>query len=105
MVYSTLHHDSAFPTTQHSLVDITVYHGGFHGDLNETLFVGNVDEASKHLVKTAYECMMKGIEVGEWRTPPAREGETLFPFSFSSPPSPAPFPSLSSSWDEVSRHW
>ena len=46
-------------------VDITVYHGGFHGDLNETMFVGKVDEASKKLVRTAYECMMKGIELGE----------------------------------------
>ena len=46
-------------------VDITVYHGGFHGDLNETFFVGNVDADSRKLVQTAYECMMKGIEIGE----------------------------------------
>lgn len=37
---------------------------GYHGDLNETVFVGKVSESRKHLVKTAYECMMKGIEVG-----------------------------------------
>ena len=43
------------------LVDITCYYNGFHGDLNETLFVGNVDDASKELVKTAYECMMAAI--------------------------------------------
>ena len=47
-----------------STVDITVYHGGFHGDLNETFFVGKVDDASKKLVQTAYECMMKGISIG-----------------------------------------
>ena len=46
-------------------VDITVYHGGFHGDLNETFFVGNVDDDSRKLVQIAYECMMKGIEIGE----------------------------------------
>lgn len=44
-------------------VDVTVYHGGFHGDLNETMFVGNVSESSKKLVQTAYECMMKGISI------------------------------------------
>jgi len=37
---------------------------GHHGDLNETFFVGKVSESRKHLVKTAYECMMKGIEIG-----------------------------------------
>lgn len=47
------------------LVDITVYHDGFHGDLNETLYVGKVDVASKKLVETAYECMMKGISIGK----------------------------------------
>ena len=45
-------------------VDVTVYHNGFHGDLNETFFVGQVDDASKKLVQTAYECMMKGIAIG-----------------------------------------
>ena len=46
------------------LVDITVYHDGFHGDLNETLFVGKVSESSKKLVETAYQSMMKGISLG-----------------------------------------
>ena len=46
-------------------MDISVYHGGFHADLNETFFVGNVDDDSRKLVQTAYECMMKGIEIGE----------------------------------------
>ena len=45
-------------------VDITVYYGGFHGDLNETMLVGKVDEASRKLVQAAYECMMKGIAIG-----------------------------------------
>ena len=46
-------------------MDISVYHGGFHSDLNETFFVGKVDNDSQKLVQIAYECMMKGIEMGE----------------------------------------
>lgn len=44
-------------------VDITVYHRGFHGDLNETMFVGNVSEESKKLVKATWECLQKAIEI------------------------------------------
>lgn len=47
------------------LVDVTVYYGGFHGDLNETMFVGRVDDASRHLVQTAYDCLVKAIEIGQ----------------------------------------
>lgn len=28
-------------------VDITLYRNGYHGDLNETFFVGDVDEGSE----------------------------------------------------------
>jgi len=42
-------------------LDVTCYYNGFHGDLNETLFVGNVDEDSKLLVKTAYDCLAAAI--------------------------------------------
>ncbi|XP_057807372.1 methionine aminopeptidase 1A-like isoform X2 [Salvia miltiorrhiza] len=42
-------------------VDVTVYYKGVHGDLNETFFVGNVDEASKRLVQCTYECLEKAI--------------------------------------------
>lgn len=45
-------------------VDITVYHNGFHGDLNETFFVGDVDEEAKKLVQTTYECLMQAIDSG-----------------------------------------
>ena len=45
-------------------VDISVYHGGFHADLNETMFVGKVDERSHKLVQAAYDCMMAGIKMG-----------------------------------------
>merc|ERR1712137_252950 len=42
-------------------IDITLYHNGFHGDLNATYFVGNVDEESKKLVRVARECLDKAI--------------------------------------------
>ncbi|GBL94851.1 Methionine aminopeptidase 1 [Araneus ventricosus] len=44
-------------------IDITVYHKGFHGDLNETFLVGNVDEAGKKLVRVTYECLQKAFEI------------------------------------------
>ena len=42
-------------------IDVSVYHNGFHADLNETYYVGNVDAASKHLVKSAAECLNLAI--------------------------------------------
>ncbi|XP_042468038.1 methionine aminopeptidase 1A-like [Zingiber officinale] len=42
-------------------VDVTVYYKGIHGDLSETFFVGEVDEASRHLVHCTYECLEKAI--------------------------------------------
>ncbi|XP_020619380.1 methionine aminopeptidase 1-like [Orbicella faveolata] len=42
-------------------IDITIYYNGFHGDLNETYFVGEVDEESKQLVKVTYECINQAI--------------------------------------------
>lgn len=44
-------------------VDVTVYHQGFHGDLNETFFVGEVSEQHKKLVQVTYECLSKAIEI------------------------------------------
>ena len=40
-------------------VDITVYHRGFHGDLNETLFVGEVAPEHRKLVQVTYEALQK----------------------------------------------
>ena len=34
------------------------------GDLNETLFIGEVDEASKKLTRVTHEALMKAIEIG-----------------------------------------
>ena len=44
-------------------VDIVVYKDGHHGDLNETFCVGNVDQKSKDLVKTAHDALMKSLEL------------------------------------------
>ena len=41
-----------------------MYYNGFHGDLNETFFVGNVDERSKKLVRVSYECLDLAIKEG-----------------------------------------
>ncbi|VDM50504.1 unnamed protein product [Toxocara canis] len=45
-------------------VDVTVYHRGFHGDLNETFLVGDkVDEQSRKLVSVTYECLQEAINI------------------------------------------
>ncbi|XP_013139063.1 PREDICTED: methionine aminopeptidase 1 isoform X1 [Papilio polytes] len=44
-------------------VDVTVYHRGFHGDLNETFFVGTILESSRKLVQVTYECLEKAINI------------------------------------------
>ena len=36
-------------------VDVTAYHKGYHGDLNETYVVGEVDEESKRLIRVTAE--------------------------------------------------
>ena len=46
------------------VVDVTTYHRGFHGDLNETFFVGAVSEKVKLLVQTTHECLAKAIAAG-----------------------------------------
>ena len=45
-------------------IDITVYKDGFHGDLNETFLVGNVEQKYKDLIKNTYFGMMNAIEHG-----------------------------------------
>lgn len=44
-------------------LDVTVYKNGYHGDLNETLLVGQVDDGGVRLVKTAFECLKAAIEM------------------------------------------
>lgn len=43
---------------------MTVYHRGFHGDLNETFLVGNVSDEDVRLVKVTHECLQEAINIG-----------------------------------------
>ena len=42
-------------------VDVSVYYNGFHGDLNETFFVGDVDRGAVRLVECAYRSLAAAI--------------------------------------------
>ncbi len=45
-------------------LDVTTYNaGGFHGDLNETFCVGNVDQEGRDLVRTAFECLSAAVDL------------------------------------------
>ena len=45
-------------------IDISVFNrGGYHGDLNETFCVGNVDDDGKMLVKTAFDSLAAAIDL------------------------------------------
>lgn len=43
-------------------LDITVYYKGYHGDLNETYCVGEVEEQYKKLIKTTHDSLFESIE-------------------------------------------
>lgn len=43
-------------------IDVTAYVDGFHGDLNETFFVGKVSESTKKLVTATYDSLMLAIQ-------------------------------------------
>jgi hypothetical protein len=42
-------------------VDVSVFHKGMHGDLNETYCVGNVDARGRELVAATYDCLWRAI--------------------------------------------
>jgi len=45
-------------------IDVTTYNrGGYHGDLNETFCVGNIDDEGKMLVKTAFHCLQAALKL------------------------------------------
>ncbi|QIW97729.1 hypothetical protein AMS68_003247 [Peltaster fructicola] len=45
-------------------IDVTLYHGGFHGDLNETYYVGSAtqDHDSVRVVEAARDCLEEAIK-------------------------------------------
>jgi methionyl aminopeptidase len=46
-------------------IDVTLYHGGFHGDLNETYYIGKADQDpdSVRVVETARDCLEESIKL------------------------------------------
>ena len=47
-------------------IDVTLYHGGFHGDLNETYYIGEKarnDPDSVRVVEAARECLDEAIKL------------------------------------------
>lgn len=44
-------------------IDVTVIKDGFHGDTSKMFMVGNPSEHARHLVKTARECLFKGVQL------------------------------------------
>ena len=43
-------------------LDISLYHKGYHADLNETFMVGNVDADSRRLVECAYMALSAAVD-------------------------------------------
>lgn len=43
-------------------LDVSVYFDGFHADLNETFFVGNVDEDGRRVVEASYNSLYEAIQ-------------------------------------------
>ena len=46
-------------------VDITVILNGWHGDSSRMFAVGKINKKTELLLKTTYECLMKGIEIAK----------------------------------------
>lgn len=47
-------------------LDVSIYHGGYHADLNETYYVGDrakADPDSVRVVETTRQCLDKAIEI------------------------------------------
>lgn len=66
------------------LSDVTLYHRGFHGDLNATYPVGpkaEADETSMHLIKTARECLDAAIAICGPGVPYAEIGKIIQPLA------------------------
>ncbi|PNS21949.1 methionine aminopeptidase, type I [Sphaceloma murrayae] len=53
-------------------IDISLYHGGFHADLNETYYVGDkalADPEAVRVVETARQCLDEAIKIAKVGTP------------------------------------
>lgn len=45
-------------------VDVSVYYKGYHGDVNDTFFVGEVSPEAQKLVQVTYEALEEAIKIG-----------------------------------------
>jgi methionyl aminopeptidase len=61
-------------------IDVTIYHDGVHGDCSETVYVGEVSDKARDLVKTTYDAWQAAIAICKpGRAAPANnELPTLF---------------------------
>ncbi|TFY72714.1 hypothetical protein EVG20_g284 [Dentipellis fragilis] len=44
-------------------IDVTLYHDGVHGDLNETYAVGRIDDDAKRVIRTSRACLDAAIKI------------------------------------------
>ncbi|PBK84699.1 methionine aminopeptidase [Armillaria gallica] len=44
-------------------IDVSLYYDGYHGDLNETYAVGEIDDDAKKLIRTTRECLDEAIKL------------------------------------------
>lgn len=61
-------------------LDISLYHGGYHADLNETYYIGNGAKANPdaiRVVETTRECLDKAIEIVKPGTPIREFGKVI----------------------------
>ncbi|RYC60415.1 hypothetical protein CHU98_g5802 [Xylaria longipes] len=61
-------------------LDISLYHGGYHADLNETYYIGNrakADPDSVRVVETARECLDEAIRLVKPGTPIREFGKII----------------------------
>lgn len=61
-------------------IDISLYHGGFHADLNETFYIGEKakqDPDTVRLVETARECLEESIKLVKPGTPYRAYGNVI----------------------------
>ena len=58
-------------------IDVSLYHDGVHGDLNDTVPVGNVDARGLELIGCARDCLYKAIEIVKPGVPYREIGEVI----------------------------
>lgn len=58
-------------------IDVSLYHDGVHGDLNDTVSVGNVDSRGLELIDCARECLNQAISIVKPGTAYREVGEVI----------------------------